>query len=66
MADALMRLPAVLARTGLSRSAMYRLIEAKEFPAAVPLHGTVRGWLASEVDRWIEQRVEARAAEENA
>ena len=60
MADSLMRLPAVMARTGLGRSALYRLIHDGRFPPSVPLHGQVRAWLASEVDQWIQQRVEAR------
>lgn len=46
--------------TGLSRSCMYRFIEANQFPAQVPLGGRAVAWVESEVQDWIQQRVNAR------
>ena len=43
--------------TGLSRSALYRLIAAKEFPVQVRLSANTVAWLRSEVDAWIASRV---------
>lgn len=53
------RLPAVAARTGLSRATIYRLITAGTFVQPVRLTGRNIAFVASEVDAWIS----ARAAE---
>lgn len=54
------RLPAVLARTGLSRSSAYAAISAGTFVRPVKLgEGRAIGFLSHEVDAWIL----ARAAE---
>ncbi|TON09186.1 DNA-binding protein [Vibrio parahaemolyticus] len=53
----LIRFPEVLAMTGLSRSSMYRFIEANQFPAQVKLGGRAVAWVESEVQEWIQQRV---------
>ncbi len=49
----IIRLKIVLARTGLSRSTLYRKIAEWTFPAQlkISIHGT--GWHESAVDRWI-------------
>lgn len=47
------RIASVCARTGLSRSSLYRLIRAGEFPAPVPLAGRTRAWSSVSVDDWI-------------
>lgn len=59
MSDTILRLPAVKALTGLSRSAIYSRISDGTFPKQVPL-GSPRavGWLESEIDAWIKQQVE--------
>lgn len=51
--ERIIRLKTVLARTGLSRSTMYRKISEGTFPRRVPIsvHGT--GWYESAVNRWI-------------
>lgn len=58
-APRLERLPAVLARTGLSRATIYRLIAAGTFVQPVRLTGRNIAFVAAEVDAWIA----ARAAE---
>ncbi len=52
MAEELLRLPAVKARTGLSRSSLYEMVRAKAFPAPIRPYGTkaMVAWVASEVD----------------
>jgi len=54
--DTILRLPAVLARVGLSRMTLYRLMRAGQFPPALKLSPKAVGWRASDVDHWIEQR----------
>lgn len=48
----LLRLPAVVRHTGLSRSTIYRLMAARHFPAPVKLAGRAVGWRRADVDRW--------------
>jgi prophage regulatory protein len=51
--EKIIRLKTVLARTGLSRSTLYRKIAEGTFPAPlkISIHGT--GWHESAVERWI-------------
>jgi len=45
--------------TGLSRTSLYRLVAAKDFPVQVRLSINTVAWLRSEVDAWIAGRVAA-------
>ena len=56
------RLPSVRARTGLSRSEIYRRIALKAFPAPVKLGARASAWNAVEVDAWIAERIAERDA----
>ncbi len=59
----LLRLPAVLDRTGLSRSMLYELLERGDFPRPVkPTGGRINCWSDQEIDDWIESRLSQRAA----
>ena len=52
-----LRLPEVQRRTGLSRSTIYVRLERGLFPRPVSLGGRAVGWIESEVDEWIRQRI---------
>ena len=56
----IIRLPEVIARTGLSRSTIYHLIANNSFPKGVPIGTHARGWLQHEIEEWIESRVAIR------
>ncbi|MEL0167147.1 MAG: AlpA family transcriptional regulator [Pseudomonadaceae bacterium] len=56
----IIRLPTVLAVTGLSRATIYRLMTKKQFPRAIELGPRSCGWIEAEVGEWISQRIEAR------
>jgi predicted DNA-binding transcriptional regulator AlpA len=58
--EEILRLPEVCRRTGLGRSALYAAIQEGSFPRQVKLSERAVGWLASDVDSWIEARVKAR------
>ena len=58
MIHSILRLPAVKATTGLSRSTIYLRIKAGEFPAQVSLGARAVGWLEAEIERWIATQVE--------
>jgi prophage regulatory protein len=57
--ERILRLRAVLARTGLTRSMAYALVKAQDFPSPINLGARAVGWLESEVDAWIAARVES-------
>ena len=54
----ILRNPEVRDRTGLSRSTVYRLIEEGSFPRQVKLGARSAGWIESEVDAWLERRIQ--------
>ena len=59
MQTSLLRLNAVMARTGLSRSTIYLRISQGRFPKQVPLDGRAVAWIESEIDQqitdWVDQ-----------
>ena len=59
MTNSILRLPAVKARTGLSRSTIYLRISKNEFPAPISLGGRAVGWIESDVDNWLNEKIEA-------
>lgn len=52
----ILRLPAVMERTGLSKATIYRLIHANEFPESIRLGSRAVGWPANRIDEWINSR----------
>ena len=58
--DKIIRLKTVLARTGLSRSTMYRKIADGTFPSQVKISIHGAGWRESAVNRWIDDPVSYR------
>jgi prophage regulatory protein len=53
---ALLRRPEVSRRTGLSRTTIYRMVQAGEFPAPRQLGSRAVAWSESEISAWIESR----------
>lgn len=62
MAEIIMRRPAVTAMTGLPRSTIYYLMQHSDFPRQIKLGPRASGWLKSEIEAWIQQRIEHRGA----
>ena len=58
MTHNILRLPAVKARTGLSRSTLYLRISEGRFPKAISLGGRAVGWIEAEVNDWLNQQIE--------
>jgi len=52
----LLRLPAVLQITGLSRSTIYKLMSEGDFPAARKLTRRSVAWISADVAQWIDSR----------
>jgi prophage regulatory protein len=59
MSQSIPRLRVVQARTGLSRSSIYKRMSEGTFPRSVRLGLRARGWLESDLDTWIEGCVKA-------
>lgn len=64
----LLRLPEVIAMTGLSRSQIYHLEAVQQFPKRVPLSARSTAWSQEEVEAWVQAKIESRdqAAKERA
>ncbi len=60
MATRLLHLREVLNRTSLSRTSVYRLMGLGEFPKSVALGSRV-AWIESQVEEWIQARIEESA-----
>jgi prophage regulatory protein len=58
--DRIIRLKTVLARTGLSRSTIYRKIAEGTFPAQLKISTNGTGWHESDITRWMADPVSWR------
>lgn len=52
-----LRISDVMERTGLAKPTIYKLISAERFPPSIKLTRRASGWIADEVDRWVEERI---------
>ncbi|MED7820145.1 MULTISPECIES: helix-turn-helix transcriptional regulator [unclassified Francisella] len=59
----MMRIKEVEKLTGISRTSIYRLGAKGEFPKHIKLSVNSSGWLASEVEAWLDSKIQARDAE---
>ncbi len=58
MTYSILRLPQVKNQTGLSRSSIYQQIAENKFPRQIGLGGgRAVGWLESDIQNWIKQRL---------
>ena len=62
MSDQILRQPSVTAITGLSRSTVWRLERAGQFPPRRRLGPQAVGWVRSEIEAWIASRVPATSS----
>ena len=53
----ILRLPDVMKNTGLKRSTIYKLMAAKGFPIQISLGAKAVGWLESDIENWIQDRI---------
>lgn len=57
MANWILRLPEVKTRVGLSRSSIYLAISREDFPRPIQLGARAVGWLESDIEGWIADRL---------
>lgn len=63
MSTTILRLPEVKKQTGLSRSGIYQLISLGQFPKQIKLSVRSSGWVESEIQQWIDDRIADRDTE---
>ncbi len=64
MVNSILRLPAVKSLTGLSRSTIYLRIKQGTFPTSISLGPRAVGWIDTEIDEWIEEKIEKSRSRE--
>lgn len=58
MANTILRLPAVKAQTGLSRSTIYLRVAEGKFPKPISLGARAVGWVDADVEAWVTGQIE--------
>lgn len=59
MSNKIIRLPAVKEKTGLSRSSIYLRMTKDNFPKSISLGDRAVGWLESDIEQWLEDKIAA-------
>ena len=57
MSEQILKLPEVVKISGLARSTIYKLISENRFPKQIKLTSFSSGWIKSEIDHWIDERI---------
>lgn len=57
-----LRLPAVCAAVGLSKSTIHFLVQQGQFPAPVKLSSRASGWPSDEVEEWVHAKSMLRSS----
>ena len=57
MEQHILRLPTVKAITGLSRSTVYLRMSKGTFPEKISLGSRAVGWLETEIQDWLDERI---------
>lgn len=65
MSNRVIRLPAVIRMTGLSRSTIYLHMSKGFFPQSVSLGERAVGWVESQIDQWLDERIAASKVANN-
>ena len=60
----ILRFAGVKDRTGLSHSTIYARIKDGEFPRPISLGARCVGWVESEIDDWIGEKVKSRGTQQ--
>jgi len=58
--DRFMRIQEVSAVCGLSRSSIYARVKEKTFPTQIAISKNCVGWLASDINNWMQARIASR------
>lgn len=56
----LIRLKEVMRLTGLGRTSIYKFMAEERFPKQVSLGGRVAAWVESEIEEWLQDKINIR------
>lgn len=56
--ERILKLSEVKVFTSLSGASIYRLIKKNKFPRQIKLSERSSGWLKSDIENWLEERIE--------
>ena len=56
----ILRLPEVMNRVGLCRASIYQHMNQGSFPKTISLGARAVGWVESEIDAWVQERIQGR------
>jgi len=59
MTHNILRLPAVINKTGIGRSTIYAKIASNQFPKPISLGERSVGWLEADIEGWLNSQIEA-------
>lgn len=62
MAERFIKLPAVMEMTGKSRTTIYAGMKDNSFPQSCPIGARAIAWRLSDIEKWMDERVEMRRA----
>ena len=57
------RLPDVRQRVGMSKSQIYKLVKASEFPKPVKVSERISCWAVAEIEEWASNKIQERDEE---
>ena len=60
--DSILRMDQVEKATGYKRPTIYKMQKAGNFPKSVSLGARAVGWVESEIQEWVQARIDARDA----
>ncbi len=60
MNNQIIKLSDVISLSALSSATIYRLIKKGEFPKQIKLSERSSGWILSEVEKWLDDKANAR------
>jgi len=63
LSQQILKLTDIKKATGLSGSSIYRMASKGTFPSPIKLGERSSGWIGSEVDQWIDDRITASRVE---
>ncbi|KZY45502.1 MULTISPECIES: AlpA family transcriptional regulator [unclassified Oleiphilus] len=66
MTNRILRIKQVTDYTGLSRAAVYRLMQEKEFPQSIRITKRCVGWEERQIQTWIESQIKKSIESEGA
>jgi len=58
MVNSILRLPKVKNKTGLARSTIYLRMTQGTFPKPISLGGRAVGWVESDIEQWLNDRID--------